>query len=123
MMPQKNRGEFVLENMLLQWVPEDEEIKSARDIDDLKEKLRINELVVTEEKGLIGNNYKVFKIEETHNFHTSVAYECPHCNTIVLGPPIIKYKNDIKFLSGQESIDTYCRKCDQQLSEVILAIS
>jgi NAD-dependent SIR2 family protein deacetylase len=121
--PQKEMGEFVLENMLLQWTPEEEEIKLAQNIDDLKEKLKLNELSVTEEKGILGNNYKVFKKDEKHGLHTNVAYECPHCQHIIIGPPIIKYKNDIKLLSGQESIDTYCRNCDEQLREDILAIS
>jgi len=88
-------------------------------------KEKLEQLATTEggivgpvQKRHVGGQFSVF--ETVGHGRRPVAYECGHCHSIVVGPPV--YKNEREIVATDESgysagagvvaSDIYCGKCD-----------
>lgn len=68
-----------------------------------------------------GWKYSVYCIiSERKRIKKKVAYDCPHCNMIIIGPPRIEADNSIGHddpICGRSGLDFYCFKCEKKIYE------
>ncbi len=67
-----------------------------------------------------------FRLKKYSNTPENIAYGCPICEKIIVGPPKIGIEDSIKNgvpLSGRRALRFYCKNCSVCLDEDILMIS
>ena len=53
---------------------------------------------------------------------SSLAYKCPSCESIVIGPPKIEDHNTIALQGGSITYHAECKKCKNELLLVLIAM-
>lgn len=119
------------ERMRWKIIPPSLERKVVNSIDELKKIFpadrKFGEISLTEKK----KGTKTHKIygrafRNKERILDYVAYECPGCEKIVIGPPRIEDDTSIKLgmpLAGREGYDAYCTNCHTHLTSNAFANS
>lgn len=126
--PDQTGGLATLEEKMRWRYPKDLEGKIFDNLGELQESIP--------ESSEYGN---IFKKEEVDDFQRysrirktsdkeasyDLAYGCPSCEKIIVGPPRIKEVNTIDkghLLTGREGYDMYCHNCDHHLKSKVFRV-
>ena len=119
--PNQTSGLATLEEKMRWRYPKDLEGKIFDNIAELQENIpesaEYGKIFLKEDKDEL-QRYSRIRNTSDNEASYDIAYGCPSCEKIIIGPPRIEETNSIDdrhILSGREGYDMYCHNCDYHL--------